>query len=53
MVARVEDEPVALLSAAFPVALSKVLAAGRWPARALPALIAHGHRPRQADCGSR
>ena len=50
MVARVEGEPVALLSAAFPVALSKVLSRRAVAGEGvLPALIAHGHRPRQAD----
>jgi GntR family transcriptional regulator len=49
MVGRVEGEPVALLSAAFPAALAKVLSRralageGVWPT-----LAAHGSRPRGA-----
>jgi GntR family transcriptional regulator len=50
LIGRVEGEPVALLSTAFPAAMSKVLSrravAG---AGVLPALAAHGHRPRHAD----
>jgi GntR family transcriptional regulator len=50
MVGRVEGEPVALLSAAFPVALSKVLSRRAVTGDGvLPALVAHGHRPRHAD----
>ena len=50
MVGRVDGEPVALLSAAFPVALSKVLSRRAVAGEGvLPALIAHGHRPRRAD----
>ncbi len=50
MIGRVEGEPVALLSTAFPAAMSKVLSrravAG---AGVLPTLAAHGYRPRHAD----
>ena len=50
MVGRVEGEPVALLSAAFPVALAKVLSRRAVTAGGvLPALVARGHRPRHAD----
>jgi GntR family transcriptional regulator len=50
MVGRVEGEPVALLSAAFPAALSKVLSRRAVAGDGvLPALAAHGHRPRRAD----
>ena len=50
LVARVEDEPVALLSAAFPVALARVLSRRAVAGQGvLPALVAHGHRPRHAD----
>lgn len=50
MVGRVEGEPVALLSAAFPAALSKVLSRRAVAGEGvLPALVAHGHRPRHAD----
>jgi GntR family transcriptional regulator len=50
MVGRVEGEPVALLSAAFPAALSKVLSRRAVAAEGvLAALVAHGHRPRHAD----
>ena len=49
MVGRVEDEPVALLSVAFPAALSKVLSRRAVAGEGvLPALAAHGHRPRHA-----
>jgi GntR family transcriptional regulator len=50
MIGRVDGEPVALLSAAFPAALAKVLSrravAG---VGVLPALAAHGSRPRHAE----
>jgi DNA-binding GntR family transcriptional regulator len=50
MVGRVEGEPVALLSAAFPAALSKLLSRRAVTAGGvLPTLVAHGHRPRHAD----
>jgi GntR family transcriptional regulator len=50
MVGRVEDEPVALLSAAFPAALAKVLSRRAVAGDGvLAALAAHGHRPRHAD----
>jgi GntR family transcriptional regulator len=50
MVGRVEGEPVALLSAAFPAAMSKVLSRRAVIGEGvLPALAARGHRPRHAD----
>jgi GntR family transcriptional regulator len=51
MVGRVEGEPVALLSAAFPAALSKALSRRMviGEGGVLPALVAHGHRPRHAE----
>ena len=50
MIGRVEGEPVALLSTAFPAAMSKVLSRRAVVgAGVLPALAAHGHRPRHAD----
>jgi GntR family transcriptional regulator len=50
MVERVEGEPVALLSAAFPVALSRVLSRRAVAGEGvLPTLVAHGHRPRHAE----
>jgi GntR family transcriptional regulator len=50
MVGRVEGEPVALLSAAFPAALSRVLSRRAVAGDGvLPTLLAHGHRPRHAD----
>ncbi len=49
MVGRVEGEPVALLSAAFPAALAKVLSRRAVAGEGvLPALTAHGSRPRHA-----
>jgi DNA-binding GntR family transcriptional regulator len=50
MIGRVEGEPVALLSTAFPAALSKVLSRRAVGADgALPALAARGYHPRHAD----
>jgi GntR family transcriptional regulator len=50
LIGRVEGEPVALLSTAFPAAMSKVLSRRAVVAAGvLPALAAHGHQPRHAD----
>jgi GntR family transcriptional regulator len=50
MLGRVDGEPVVLLSAAFPAALSRVLSRRAVAGKGvLPVLAAHGSRPRRAD----